>query len=130
MANKVPAPIGQRFGMLLVLEEGTKEITRDGNIYRTINCKCDCGKVVSMRLYNILYLHHKSCGCIGMKSIAKQAELALIKRNHIKKTKEKIWPDRCLVLIGLIEHGLITGRLNKTWYSRMSQLTTQYLNQK
>ena len=49
--------VGQRFGNLVVMENGTKENGR-----RCV-CKCDCGKETTARPWDLIHKFKLSCGC-------------------------------------------------------------------
>lgn len=55
--TNMPPITGQKFGMLLALERGTKSP-------RKWVFKCDCGRVKEMEKYAVYYGYTKSCGCI------------------------------------------------------------------
>ena len=51
---------GEKFGRLTVINESDKR-DKSGNVYW--NCKCDCGKMVSVQGRFLRSGHTKSCGC-------------------------------------------------------------------
>lgn len=57
--NKRPAPIGQRFGMLVVIKESERK-----GIAQRVVCQCDCGKIHELQLRALIEGKNKSCGCI------------------------------------------------------------------
>lgn len=64
--------VGKKYNMLTVLGfaydmliTNDKGITR---VTRYVNCKCDCGKVISVRIGPLVSNKIKSCGCIRAKS--------------------------------------------------------------
>ena len=67
---------GKRFGRLVVLE---RDIIKKGNFAYWI-CKCDCGKIKSVRSQHLTSNKIVSCGCYAKEVSAK----AKIKRNNIE----------------------------------------------
>ena len=63
MTRMQAAPIGQRFGKLVVLREVTPDRARSGRIVRKIEAICDCGSTGTFLLSNIAYGRTLSCGC-------------------------------------------------------------------
>lgn len=59
MASKYDGIIGRKYGRLLVLQKDGK--TKNG--CTQLLCQCDCGDVVDVNMYNLVYGHTKSCGC-------------------------------------------------------------------
>ena len=62
MSKKCRDIVGQRFGMLTVLEN---EGTRHGYAV----CKCDCGKILEVRRGHLFSGHTKSCKRSGCKGV-------------------------------------------------------------
>lgn len=62
-SHRQPAPIGKRFGRLVILSELPDE--RIGkSLRRFVMCRCDCGKDVKRGLLNVLRPNFvSSCGC-------------------------------------------------------------------
>lgn len=63
--KKITIPPGTRYGMLTVLEEvgSIKRRNAPGSV-RRVKCLCDCGKVKTFRLPNLVNSITKSCGCL------------------------------------------------------------------
>lgn len=59
-----PAPIGQKFGKLLVLQDGV--LRQNGR--RTVLCVCDCRVRKEINLNRLLCGSVKSCGCLARES--------------------------------------------------------------
>ena len=58
--KKKSLPIGQKYNHLTIIEEG--ETNKAG--HRTVNCQCDCGKMVYNKVItNVTFGKIKSCGC-------------------------------------------------------------------
>lgn len=57
--KKIPIQIGDKYGILTVVSEGS----RIGKYTRRFNCRCDCGieKLVAMK--HLRSGHSRSCGC-------------------------------------------------------------------
>lgn len=127
-SKRTPAPIGKTFGMLTVIRE-LPDITSSGYAVRAVLCRCKCGSEKSYRLHNILTLCTVTCGC----STKEYQEIARVEREELyvegllTKSKQDKRDTTLLTNIGLIEHGLCTGKLGPTWYSRMDVLTKEFL---
>lgn len=71
-----PAPIGIRFGRLLVVAEALPIVgTRRGRevVHRAVTCQCDCGAEATVKLSNLPKT--SSCGCYRrevMRELARQ----------------------------------------------------------
>lgn len=61
MPVKLNISKGQRFGMLTVLHETTRHISK--RMERRFVCKCDCGKETIVWLTALVHNKTKSCGC-------------------------------------------------------------------
>ncbi len=73
MQNKrKPTPIGAKFNRLTILREVTKD-----NLYRPVECQCDCGRIHVAALHSVMRGDSKSCGCLAKES----ARLTCLKRN-------------------------------------------------
>lgn len=61
---RIACPVGARYGMLTVLEEGPRYFP-DAKGYRgrRWRCACDCGVVRDISMANIRRGWSKSCGC-------------------------------------------------------------------
>ena len=84
--------IGQRFGLLTVLEK-EPERTRDGAV--KWKCKCDCGNIVVVKTYNLTRKDENrtiSCGCAHKSSGEIYIE-NLLNINNIKFKSQFIFPD-------------------------------------
>lgn len=55
--------LGQRFGMLTVVERGEWYVDQNGKRVRQWKCQCDCGNVAVVRAALLKNGHTKSCGC-------------------------------------------------------------------
>lgn len=77
--------IGQKFGMLTVLEE-LQERKHGGRVYK---CKCDCGNISIVNKYNLTSGHTKSCGCLRKENTSKMF------KTHGKRNTRlfNIWTD-------------------------------------
>lgn len=81
-----PSLIGQRFGMLVVLEE----IDSDTN-QRMWLCKCDCGNIVRRTSAELKYFY--SCGCLQNKSKMEAYVAQLLKDHKIIYEPQKRFDD-------------------------------------
>lgn len=59
--------VGQRFERLVVLSDGP----RAPNGRRTVNCKCDCGALVTVDPRLLRTGHTKSCGCYHKEAVSR-----------------------------------------------------------
>ena len=89
--------IGEKYGRLLVLEEGEKEVRPSGRKYRTWVCQCECGEVIEAKTQDLRSGDTKSCGClIKDKLTARNKENAI---HNMRNTSEyRIWcrmKERC-----------------------------------
>lgn len=67
--SRVPLAAGDRYGSLVVVREAEIE-RRPGQspaYYRRVLCRCDCSKLVNVRLRNLRSEQTTSCGCSRMK---------------------------------------------------------------
>jgi|688.fasta_scaffold139905_3 hypothetical protein len=55
---------GEKFNKLTVVKEVARIIRSDGGTRRIMQCKCDCGNIVNVRLYRLRHNKTKSCGCL------------------------------------------------------------------
>ncbi len=86
--NKICVEKGQIFGYLTVIKELASTTCPSGQKVRWVQCKCSCGKIVTVSLYELTRKtnNQKSCGCygktLGSLSITKynQSELAKLHR--------------------------------------------------
>lgn len=60
---KIEAPIGSRFGKLILLAECDSTTKPSGQKSRMVKAICDCGKEKVLNLFNVLYGRSTSCGC-------------------------------------------------------------------
>lgn len=56
--------LGQKFGKLTVTSKAPSERNNSGKSQTYWICKCDCGKEVKVKTYNIKVNKTKSCGCL------------------------------------------------------------------
>ena len=60
---------GQRFGMLVVLEQAGISVNPDGSPGTALwRCKCDCGNETVVRSANLRRGNTSSCGCLRVKT--------------------------------------------------------------
>ena len=64
MAKKSEAMIGQKFGMLTVLERVEPRRTPNGCLQQMFRCKCDCGNDTIVSYSHLKYGGTLSCGCL------------------------------------------------------------------
>jgi len=54
---------GDRYGQLTIIKEVEQSILPCGQKKRMVECECDCGEVVTMRLGDLRTGNSKTCGC-------------------------------------------------------------------
>ena len=62
--------IGQKFGRLTVIDRGKDDIGNDGRRYPKWICRCECGKIVSVKQHHLKSGGTKSCGCYKSERIS------------------------------------------------------------
>ena len=72
MGSPVPTPVGIRFGRLTVLMEGVARILPSGQTRRRMDCRCDCGKLVTIDLHSLRRGASQSCGCLRSECSSKR----------------------------------------------------------
>lgn len=77
--------VGQRFGLLTVLEQTEKR--NPGNREIIWKCKCDCGSIIEVSTHNLICSHTMSCGCI--KSQGELKIINILNENNILYEREK-----------------------------------------
>jgi len=55
---------GDRYGRLVVVMECAPRKTLSRRFVRYFSCRCDCGKIVNVRLESLRNSDTKSCGCL------------------------------------------------------------------
>lgn len=68
--SKTKETLGKKFGRLTVL----KEIWNDDNGIHLLECKCDCGNIVTLRRNDVITMHTQSCGCLQKEKASKARE--------------------------------------------------------
>lgn len=119
--------VGERFGNLVVLKR-VKNIKCGNRKITAYKCKCDCGKVITVRRSNLITGHTKSCGCIkeirniDMSLIGKKfGKLTVIAFDHYD---EKTWMHyyKCKCDCGnysvVQKYGLLNGTLKSCGCSK------------
>ena len=69
MTRRIPFPIGQRFGNLIVTGVARHDATR-GNYF--LSCLCDCGSTAAVREDCLKTGNTRSCGCLHAKAVYKK----------------------------------------------------------
>ena len=70
--KKIEIKIGERFGMLTVIEEPFSVTSPSGQKKRKVKCRCDCGKETVVFLDLIRRGHTCSCGCYSVSELRKR----------------------------------------------------------
>lgn len=60
---------GDRFGILVIINEIQPHITPCGTVRRQFLCKCDCGNTVTRSLISLNRKGNHSCGCVDIERI-------------------------------------------------------------
>ena len=79
---------GQRFGRLVVIEEGPPHYTSGNNRQVCWICKCDCGTIKTITASQLLNGNVKSCGCLRRG----------VRRKGVSKEKYNIYNDSIKML--------------------------------
>jgi len=131
--KRTPLEIGRKFGYLTVLGDG-KDKREGKQTVRMVHVECVCGVEKEVRYSTLMYEMVKSCGCKS-KEMAKET----MDRNHLAYAKMPVVTrvseikrerDVKLANIGLIEHGLLTGKLPSSYISLMHERTREFLDLK
>ena len=59
---------GQKFGLLAIVKE-SKPVSENGINKRSFLCRCECGNIITVKLYSLTTGNTKSCGCIKQKQL-------------------------------------------------------------
>lgn len=62
MSNRLKIPPGTRYGKLTVIQDGKPIRLPSGQVNRTIECLCDCGRVKTIRVVHLVRSRISSCG--------------------------------------------------------------------
>ena len=65
--RRIEVQAGDRYGLLVVVSEGERWVTPGGTVRRRFECRCDCGKTISVGMTNIRNGNTTSCGCSRIK---------------------------------------------------------------
>jgi hypothetical protein len=90
MACEIIAPIGSRFGRLVVISIAEDVPKHAGSVYMepTVLCRCDCGNEKRVRSHSLLRkIGTKSCGCLHRETIR------ITSRHHGEKVGGKESPE-------------------------------------
>ena len=92
MGRKAVDLIGQKFGNLIVLERDFSK--KNDNAYWI--CKCDCGKILSVKGTYLRTGRTKSCGCLNQINLINQkfGYLTVLERDF-SKTGKVYWICKC-----------------------------------
>jgi hypothetical protein len=67
--RKLRSYIGVRSRRLKVLRDADDIFSKNGIRIRRVECYCDCGRTIVVRLANIISKHAGSCGCIDVEKL-------------------------------------------------------------
>lgn len=84
---------GQRFGRLVVLEEGKGHRQKSGKNVRQWICRCDCGNIKIVRQNNLMRDSYQtlSCGCLAREVRRNNAKKLFTTHGHRKERLYAIW---------------------------------------
>src|SRR5689334_12804191 len=80
--NTITLPVGYRRGRLTVISNPTSGI-RGGKPRRFYECRCDCGKVLSVMQDNLNRDHTMSCGCLQAERTSKANSTHRLHGTHL-----------------------------------------------
>jgi hypothetical protein len=63
--------IGEKYGMLTIVEELEDVTLSNGKVSRVMQCQCDCGVAKPIALYSVLCGNTSSCGCLFIEAITR-----------------------------------------------------------
>lgn len=112
---------GQKFGRLTVIEID-QDITKTKHLYYW-RCKCDCGKIVSVRSSSLTQGVSKSCGCLQKDTVGQNnfknltnmvfGRLKVIRLNKSKteETGKTYWDCKCKCgkIVAVTSNHLLSG---------------------
>ena len=87
--------VGQRFGMLTVIDELEHRSSKGSVIYK---CRCDCGKITTVNSNHLLSGHTRSCGSGEHRivDLAGQVFGRLTVINYVERKNERtMWNCKC-----------------------------------
>ena len=90
--EKVEALIGQKFGMLTVMERVEDYVSPKGQHHVQYLCKCECGNEKIVSAPCLKYGRTKSCGCIQGKNIEAMVGQRFDMLTVIKRVEDHISP--------------------------------------
>lgn len=91
MPRRLVVPAGTRFGRLTVIGEAEPAVQPSGKVVRRLECGCDCGNKVGVRVYHLLNGNTQSCGCLHTEKV-KQANWVHGQALHGKRSHVyKLW---------------------------------------
>ena len=79
--------IGDRYGRLVVVSEGSGRKRNSGRIDRTMICQCDCGNTSECRMSDLRYGTTKSCGCLAKDILINRST----KHGHYGTNTYNVW---------------------------------------
>ena len=74
--KQLPDLAGQKFGKLTAIRQVAPIITPNGSSVRAWLCRCDCGREIVVRHYNLKNKVTRSCGCLRKEKARKRAASA------------------------------------------------------
>lgn len=89
--RKIDIEIGSKYNSLIINKEIKPIYDSKGNMIRLVECTCDCGNEIIVRLGNLRYGTTKSCGCLQRKRSSETMSKTLLK--HGRNKKGQITPE-------------------------------------
>lgn len=73
-----------QFGRLRVLEQDKSILSNKENSYNTFwKCRCQCGKIVTVKRNSLMTGNTKSCGCLQKEKVIENGLASRFKKNHV-----------------------------------------------
>ena len=89
--EKILVPVGEKYGMLVVLNESERRRTSAGGFVRVFSCLCECGTKTNVGLANLRRGMTLSCGCLRKKRAAEASREMLTTHGQSKTPMYRLW---------------------------------------
>lgn len=105
---------GMKFNKLIAIKPGKDKPSKSRGHSTTWECRCECGKIITVRTSELRSLRQKSCGCIfSLKGKKIEPGDKFNKLTTISYNNGK-WDCKCdcgNIVIGKLTHLLVSGKL-------------------
>ncbi len=91
MSSQMESLIGQKFGLLTVVDDGEPYLWRGRVSKRTLVCECDCGNSTTVRSDALRSKHTRSCGCEKVRETVARATRHGARSNGERPTEYDVW---------------------------------------